>query len=279
MIVIRSIKEMSLISRRLRRTAKRIGFVPTMGALHEGHLSLIRKARQDCDAVVVSVFVNPIQFGQKEDLKRYPRSLGADARLCRKEGVDVMFFPDVLRMYPVGYRTYVYVEGLSEVLCGKFRPGHFRGVTTVVTKLFNMVQPDAAYFGQKDAQQALIIKRMAVDLNMPVEVKLMPTLRQEDGLALSSRNVFLSGQEKEDALAVSQSLALAGDLLASGIRDAKAISALMKRLIRRKKSARIEYISITDTRNLEPVKKIAGHCLIALAVRIGKTRVIDNMIT
>lgn len=278
MIIVRSIERMTRIAASLKRKGKRIGFVPTMGALHAGHLSLIRKARKENDAVVVSIFVNPIQFGPKEDFTRYPRDLSADSRLCRSEGVDIIFYPDFKKMYPCGYRTYAEVQGLSEVLCGSARPGHFRGVATVVIKLLNIVQPAAVYFGQKDAQQAIIIKTMVKDLNIPAKVKVLPTVRERDGLAMSSRNVYLTARERKSALALSGALRLARHLLKIGTRDAQKIITEMQRFIQRERSAKIEYISIVDLKHLRPAKRIDGRYLVALAVRIGKTRLIDNVI-
>ncbi|MBN2830730.1 MAG: pantoate--beta-alanine ligase [Candidatus Omnitrophica bacterium] len=257
---------------------KSLGFVPTMGALHEGHLSLIRRARRDSDIVVVSIFVNPKQFGPKEDLQKYPRPLKKDLEFCRKEGVDFVFCPNPKEMYPLGYRTYVDVEGLSNCLCGISRPGHFRGVATIVTKLLNIVQPDTLYLGQKDAQQAVIIKRMIEDLNLPVKVRVMPTVREENGLAISSRNIYLSASEKKEAVALSQALKLARLLIKNGSRDTKRIVSRMRNLIRGEKRAKIDYIEIVDMSTLKPVKRVINNCLIALAVRIGNTRLIDNLI-
>lgn len=278
MKIIRSIRQMSNISRSNRMRGKTIGFVPTMGALHEGHLSLMRRAHKENDIVVVSIFVNPTQFGPQEDFKKYPRNLKGDAGLCRKEDVDIIFCPDAKDIYSENYKTYVEVCDLSNVLCGKSRPGHFRGVATVVTKLFNIVQPDIAYFGQKDAQQAIIIKRMTEDLNIPVKIKVMPIVREKDGLAMSSRNVYLNAQERRDALVLSQSLALAKNLIQNGLRDPNRIISRLKQFIQKKKSAKIDYIAIVDQDNLKPVRKISGNCLIALAVWIGKTRLIDNTV-
>jgi len=278
MRVVRSIKQMLGISKEARTQGKSIGFVPTMGALHAGHLSLIRKARKENDFVAVSIFVNPAQFGPKEDFKKYPRNLKLDAKLCKKEGVDIIFYPSAKEIYPEGYKTYVKVEDLSKVLCGSARPGHFRGVATVVTKLFNLVHPDIAYFGQKDAQQAIIIKKMVSDLNMPVKIKVMPTVREKDGLAMSSRNMYLNPRERKDAVVLSQALNLSGDLIKSGIRDSRKIVNRMSQLIKTKKTAKVDYISIVDLESLKPLKKITGNCLIALAVWIGKTRLIDNII-
>ena len=264
--------------KKLRLKNKSTGFVPTMGALHEGHLSLIRQARKDNDIVAVSIFVNPAQFAAGEDLKRYPRPLKKDLALCSKEGVDIVFSPKPKDMYPDGYSTYVNVEGLSEALCGRYRPVHFKGVATIVAKLLNIVQPDLIYLGQKDAQQALIIKRMAEDLNIPAKVRVMPIVREKDGLAMSSRNVFLSKAQRKDALALTQALGLAKILIKNGARDTKRIISRMQQLIRNKRSARIDYIEIVDLKTLKPVKRVINNCLIALAVRIGNTRLIDNLI-
>jgi pantoate--beta-alanine ligase len=272
-------------SRRIRKALKvsrckgsSIGFVPTMGALHEGHLSLIRAARRNCDIVVVSIFVNPAQFSPHEDLKCYPRQVKKDLSLCRKEKVDFVFLPKSETIYPKGYSTYVYVEGLSERLCARQRPGHFRGVTTIVTKLFNIVQPDIAYFGQKDAQQSVIIKKLVKDLDIPVDIKVMPTVRERSGLALSSRNAYLSGHEQNDALVLSKSLDLAGYLIRSGLRDSARIIRRMTELIGKKRSTKVHYIEIVNPRDLSPVRRVSGRCLIAMAVNIGKTRLIDNRI-
>ncbi len=278
MKVIRDIKQMSLACQRLRRKGKSIGFVPTMGALHAGHLSLVKEAGRVNDIVVVSIFVNPMQFAPQEDFRRYPRPIKKDIALCRKSGVDFVFYPDAVAMYPEGFQTSVAVERLSRVLCGKSRPRHFRGVTTVVAKLFNVIQPEVAYFGQKDAQQAIIIQRMSADLNFPLRIKIMPTIREKDGLAISSRNIYLSRQERKEALVLSQSLDLAKGLIKNGIKDAHKIIAKMEQFIKSRKSASVDYISIVEAAGLKPVKKICGDCLIALAVWIGKTRLIDNAI-
>lgn len=277
MKIIHSLRQMLGISREARDNGKTIGFVPTMGALHQGHLSLIRQARKDSDIVVVSIFVNPTQFGPKEDFKKYPRNLKHDAQMCAREGVDIIFYPNIKEMYPRGYKTYVTIEDFSDVLCGKFRPGHFRGVATVLTKLFNIVQPDIAYFGQKDAQQAIIIKKMVCDLNIPVKIKIMPTVRYKDGLAMSSRNAYLSQKERKDALILYQALRLARNLIRQGKRNSLGIIRKMKQLINQKRTAKIQYISIVDIKSLKPVDKIKGKVLIALAVWMGKTRLIDNI--
>ena len=278
MKIIRSIKKMAVFSEKLHSKGKTIGFVPTMGALHKGHLSLIRQAHKENDIVVVSIFVNPIQFGPKEDYRRYPRNLRLDAQLCRGEGADFMFFPDIRQMYPANFKTYVLVSDLSDVLCGKFRPGHFKGVATVVTKLFNIVRPDIAYFGQKDAQQAIIIKKLASDLNIPTRIKVMLTVREKDGLAMSSRNTYLDKEERQDAAVLYQALILAKNLIKRGEAGSSGIIRKMRRLINKKKNACIQYISIVKHKDLEPLDKIRGKVLIALSVWIGKTRLIDNIV-
>ncbi len=277
MKIIRSPRQMQVIIKRLKADKKTIGFVPTMGALHKGHSSLIRRSCKDNDITVVSIFVNPVQFGPDEDFRRYPRPLNNDISLCEKAGVDFIFYPSVSGMYAAGFKTYVYVEELSNLLCGKSRPGHFQGVATVVAKLFNIVRPDSAYFGQKDAQQVVIIKRMAVDLNIPVKIRVIPTVRERGGLALSSRNLYLSREERKDALVLSESLRLAKKLAVSGARNAAGIISAMKRLISSKKSTRIDYVAVVDPDNLKPVKRISDGCLTAVAVWIGKTRLIDNI--
>lgn len=277
----RLIKSPSLINKELKKRrikGQGIGFVPTMGALHEGHLSLIRQARRDNDIVVVSIFVNPKQFGPKEDLKKYPRPLSKDLKLCRKEGVDFVFFPKNEDIYPGGFSTYVNVEGLDKFLCAKSRPGHFRGVTTIVAKLLNIIAPDVLYLGQKDIQQAVILQRMVKDLNIPVKVKVMPIVRSKDGLALSSRNAYLNHKERRDALVLSQALKLAVFFINNGASDAKRIILRMRQLIEKRQSVRIDYVEIVDPVTLKPLKKVAGSFLIALAVWVGKTRLIDNFL-
>ncbi len=278
MKVIQAPLKITGLLKKLKLKNKTIGFIPTMGALHQGHLSLIRQARKENDFVVVSIFVNPAQFGPREDFKRYPKDIKKDIALCRRQGIDLIFIPKVNRMYPKMFSTHVTVEGLSNVLCGKSRPSHFRGVTTVVAKLFNIILPDIAYFGQKDIQQAIIIKRMARDLNIPVVIKVMPTVREKDGLALSSRNIYLSQKERKDALVLFGSLKLAKGLIKNGIRDADKIIRTMRKLIKKKNNAKIDYVAIVDCENLSPIKKTIKGCIIALAVWIGKARLIDNMI-
>ncbi|MDD5505615.1 MAG: pantoate--beta-alanine ligase [Candidatus Omnitrophica bacterium] len=272
------LKKLSVLTARIKRLKMRIGFVPTMGALHAGHFSLIDKARKENDIVVVSIFVNPAQFGPGEDLKKYPRSLKKDIESCRKLGVDFVFLPDVKDMYPEGYSTFVNVENLSGVLCGASRPGHFRGVATVVAKLLNIIHPDTLYLGQKDAQQAIIISRMVKDLNFPVKVRVLSTVRQKDGLALSSRNAYLNKKEKSGAVILFKALQLAEVLISNGQRNSDRIISRMKQLIQRNRQAKIDYIAIVNPVNLEKIKRIEPGCLIALAVKIGKARLIDNTV-
>lgn len=278
MQIIRNPKRMQQTAISFKKKGCSVGFVATMGALHEGHLSLIRQAKKDNDLVIVSIFVNPAQFGPKEDIKKYPRTLKQDELLCKKAGVDFIFNPQVVDIYPVDFKTFVSVEQLSDLLCGAFRPGHFRGVTTIVAKLFNIVQPDIAYFGQKDAQQCVIIKRIAEDLNFPVKIKVMPIIREKDGLAISSRNVYLSNKDRQNALILSKALDLSRNLINSGVKRAEYIIKRMKALVQNIETAKIDYVVIINPENLEPVELIKGKVLIALAVRIGKTRLIDNII-
>jgi pantoate--beta-alanine ligase len=249
-----------------------------MGALHEGHLSLIRKAKQENNLVVVSIFVNPIQFNDNSDFKRYPRNLKNDAKLCKKEGVDVIFYPSFSKMYPKDYQTFVYTQDLSNAFCGKFRPGHFKGVTTIVVKLFNIIAPDRAYFGQKDAQQAIIIKKMSQDLNIPVKIQILPTVRERDGLAMSSRNIHLSAKERKEAAVIYKALKLAKCLLDNGNRNTAHIIAKLRELINKHRSLKVEYVSIVEPKTLKEQKMVKPPALIALAVYAGKIRLIDNII-
>ena len=276
MQIIRTIKEMQVFVNRARAENKVIGFVPTMGYLHEGHLSLMRIARPRCDLLVVSIFVNPTQFGAGEDFERYPRDLARDELLCEQEQVDVIFYPTAAEMYPQPYRTYIQVEELSDTMCGRSRPGHFRGVTTVVGKLFNIVKPHFAVFGQKDFQQAVIIKKMVEDLNFDLEIITAPIVREEDGLAMSSRNKYLSESEREQALVLYRSLRLARQLVGEGVRESEKIRREMEKLIRHSPAATIDYIAIVDPESLQPVQRIERKTLVALAVKIGTTRLIDN---
>jgi len=272
------LEKLSIATAKVKLFKRRIGFIPTMGALHAGHFSLINQARKENDIVVVSIFVNPAQFGPGEDLKKYPRSLKKDIESCRKLGVDLLFLPDKNDMYPEGYSTFINVDNLSDVLCGASRPGHFRGVSTVVAKLLNIVRPDVLYLGQKDAQQAIIISRMIKDLNYSVKVKVMPTVRHEDGLALSSRNAYLSKNERAAAVVLFKALQLAEFLIGNGQRNSSRIISRMRQLIEKNKLARIDYIAIVEPEQLKEIKRVEPGCLVVLAVKIGKTRLIDNTI-
>jgi len=254
-----------------------VGFVPTMGYLHEGHLALIKQARIENSAVIVSIYVNPAQFGPREDFGAYPRELNLDLELLRKEGVDIVFVPSDDEMYPPEFSSWVDVEKVTEQLEGASRSGHFRGVTTVVAKLFNIVQPSRAYFGQKDAQQAVVIKRMVADLNMGIEIIVVPTVRESDGLAMSSRNIYLSLGERQAATILFKALTLARQLRQGGEKDAGKIRRQMTSLIQKEPLARIDYVSIADAETLEELNLIDRPALASLAVRIGKTRLIDNM--
>ncbi len=258
---------------------KTIGFVPTMGALHEGHLSLIRSAKQENDITVVSIFVNPIQFAPPEDFKKYPRDIEGDAEKLLKEETDILFMPDVAFMYPERFSTYVEVEKISEKLCGAFRPGHFRGVATVVTKLLNIVKPTRGYFGQKDFQQSVIIKQLVKDLDMDTDIVTCPTVREQDGLAMSSRNTYLDERQRKAATVIYKSLAEASDSIKSGIIDGVYIKGLLRdRLLEEPLIAGIDYTGVYDTATLDELIEIKGEALLAVAVRIGDTRLIDNML-
>lgn len=261
-----------------RAEGKTIGFVPTMGALHIGHISLIEAAQKKCDYVVVSIFVNPTQFVPGEDFDKYPRPFEADLDVCNKAGVDVVFAPRPEQMYPEEKLTWVTVEKLTEPLCGQFRPGHFRGVTTVCCKLFNIVSPDIAFFGQKDAQQAIVIKRMVNDLNMPLEIVICPTIREPDGLAVSSRNKYLTEQQKKDATNIYKSLQECHHMIKNGVKSVPEIIAEMTKILQQVPSANIEYISIVDADTLENIDRISGKILAAVAVKIGQARLIDNIL-
>ena len=275
MMVIETIPDMTFLRLNLREP---VSFVPTMGYLHEGHMSLVKKARAENKSVVVSIYVNPTQFGPKEDLSKYPRDLARDRAMLEKEGADVIFFPSDKEMYPAGYDTWVTVDNLTKPLEGDSRPTHFRGVTTIVTKLFNIVRPTNVYFGQKDAQQALVIKKMATDLNMNLKVVVCPTVRDPDGLAMSSRNVYLSLEQRKAAPVLYKSLLLAKDLFTIGERNAAAILEQMIALIQKEPLAKIDYISIADPDTLAELKTIKKSALVSMAVRFGNTRLIDNII-
>lgn len=262
----------------LKKSKSTIGFVPTMGYFHEGHLSLMRQAKIENDFVVVSIFVNPTQFGPNEDFESYPRDLNRDLELCKAQGVDVVFAPTVEEMYPEGYGTYIDCEGsITKGLCGEKRPGHFKGVTTIVGKLFNLVLPDKAYFGQKDAQQVAVIEKMVRDLNFPITIVPCAIVREPDGLAMSSRNVYLNEEERAQALVLHQSLVLAKKRIDLGEKSAKIIEAMIYEHIKSAKNAAVDYIAVVNAVTLEKVEHLEGDVLIALAVKFGKTRLIDNV--
>lgn len=277
MKIIKRIAGMKIVCAEAKKVNKIIGFVPTMGALHEGHLKLVDTAKTQADFVVVSIFVNPLQFGVDEDFERYPRNFEQDTRLLESSGVDVSFIPDAEEMYPPGYDTYIEVPALYDVLCGKSRPDHFKGVCTIVCKLFNIVTPDIAVFGEKDAQQAIIIEKMSEELNLGVKILTVPTVREADGLALSSRNAYLSPQERGDAVVLYQSLLMAKELIEKGERNAGKIKLQIHTLISGKATAKTDYIEIVRKGNLTPLDTLEGEVLIALAVWFGRARLIDNM--
>ncbi len=264
--------------REARRAGKRLGFVPTMGALHEGHLSLVRAAKSACDVVAVSIFVNPLQFGPTEDLAKYPRTFERDSGLLEKEAVDIVFAPTAAEMYPTEAVTYVTVEGLSEKLCGSSRPGHFRGVTTVVAKLFHIVEPDKAFFGQKDAAQSAIIRRMVQDLNLPIEIVVCPIVREPDGLAMSSRNAYLKPLERKSALVLYRSLMEIKNRFDRGERSAANLIAVGKQLLSKEASVRPDYLEIVDPSTLDPMTSLNKPALVAAAAVVGTTRLIDNIV-
>ena len=278
MQVCNSIAEVRQARHLARRDHKTVGLVSTMGALHEGHLALVRAAKAQCDLVVVSIFVNPLQFGPSEDLAKYPRDFERDRELLQREGVDFIFAPGVEEMYPAGAITYVTVEGLSDKLCGRSRPGHFRGVTTVVSKLFNIVEPDKAFFGQKDAAQSTIIRRMVRDLNIPVQVVVCPIVREPDGLAMSSRNAYLDAQQRKSALVLSRSLIAAQERFNQGERRVQALIETGKRAFEQEPSVRLDYFEIVDPETLDPVDDLSRGGLVAVAAFVGKARLIDNIV-
>lgn len=278
MEIIRTISWMKEASRQARAENQIIGLVPTMGALHEGHLSLIRRAKQECSKVVVSIFVNPKQFGPNEDFAKYPRSLETDAEKLAAEGVDAVFAPEAAEIYPGGFRTYLNVDGISDRLEGHTRPGHFRGVATVVLKLLQIVQPHSAYFGRKDAQQLRIVQQMVGDLNLDVNIVVCPIVREHDGLALSSRNAYLNPEERAAATILHRALAAARQAIQSGTRDALQIQTILREIIQREPLATLDYAEIVDAENFESVVRIGRSCYVLLAVFFGKTRLIDNML-
>ncbi len=275
MKIINTISEM----RDFRKTlCEPVGFVPTMGYLHEGHISLVRKAKEENASVVVSIFVNPTQFGPNEDFEKYPRDMEGDTEMLEEEGVDAVFAPEAIEMYPPDFSSRVEVTGITQKLEGNCRPGHFRGVTTVVNKLFNIVRPDRAYFGQKDAQQVIVINKMVKDLNMNLDVITCPTIREEDGLAMSSRNVYLNTEDRQAATVLYRSLMLVKDLYDQGERKAETIRKEMVRLIKTEELARIDYVSVADPVTLDELDEITGKALVSMAVKFGKTRLIDNVV-
>ncbi|MFW6124164.1 MAG: pantoate--beta-alanine ligase [Acidobacteriota bacterium] len=279
MRIVRIIDEMKNEILRRRAQGESIGFVPTMGYVHEGHLSLIRESVKKNDCTVVSVYVNPTQFGPDEDYERYPRDLSRDAKILTEEKVDYLFSPEDNKMYPKGYKTYVEVHDLQDVMCGASRTGHFRGVCTVVLKLFNIINPHRAYFGQKDAQQAVILKKMVEDLNVDVEISVLPIVREKDGLALSSRNSLLNSEQRAAALCLYESLQSAKNLISEGENNSDKIIDLIRNHIKKEKFARIDYVVIVNKNNLKPLPKVrTNETLIALAVYIGRVRLIDNII-
>lgn len=278
MRIIRDIREMQAASRAARIQGLAIGFVPTMGALHEGHLSLVRRARSAAPLVVASIFVNPLQFGAGEDFSQYPRTLEADCARLEAEGVEIVFAPSTEQMYPAGATTVVYVEGLSEKLDGRSRPGHFRGVSTVVAKLFHIVQPDYAVFGQKDAAQVAVLRRMVRDLNMAVELIVAPIVREADGLALSSRNVYLTAEQRRQALVLHRALLQVEASANSGTRSAEKLRAAALAVLATEPAAELDYFEIIDPDTLDPLGDVAQGALVAVAASFGSTRLIDNLL-
>jgi len=278
MIITGKISRIRKVIEGAKKSGKAVGLVPTMGALHQGHLSLVRAARRECGFVAVSIFVNPAQFGPREDFKKYPRNFKKDRGRLKKEKTDLIFYPAAKMMYPEDFSSYLNECALSRILCGRFRPGHFRGVCTIVAKLFNIVEPDLVYFGQKDYQQAQVIKRMARDLNFPLKVRVLPIIREQDGLALSSRNAYLNPGQRKKAALLFKSLNLAKGLIKGGERDSGKIIKRMKSFLTPLRPAQVDYIEIVDVDTFKPVKRVKGRILIALAVHVGRARLIDNII-
>lgn len=278
MQIVTSILEMQSLAESLRRKGNTLGFVPTMGFLHEGHLALMRRARQVCHVVVVSIFVNPTQFGPNEDFERYPRDEEGDRKKCEAAGVDVLFMPIASEMYPEKPSVFVTVEGISEILEGKVRPGHFRGVATVVNKLFNIVKPHKAFFGQKDFQQCTVIKRMVKGLNLDVEIVALPTVREQNGLAMSSRNSYLNADERRAAPVIFRALSAARDLFLAGAKEPEKIKNEIRVILQGEPGVTIEYIELVDPENLAPLEILRNTMAILVAVRLGRTRLIDNLL-
>ncbi|OGF46156.1 MAG: pantoate--beta-alanine ligase [Candidatus Firestonebacteria bacterium RIFOXYA2_FULL_40_8] len=279
MRVISDITEMTSFSRKIIAAGKTIGFVPTMGYLHAGHLSLVERAKKECDIIILSIFVNPAQFGPKEDLAAYPRDLMRDLKLLKPLKVDIVFNPQAKEMYPSGCKTFVNIDGdLTQKLCGAFRPIHFKGVLTVVAKLLNIVLPHKAYFGEKDAQQCVVIKKMCKDLKFPVKIITLPTIREKDGLAMSSRNTYLTTEERKSAPMIYKTLLMAEKMIDDGELRGKKVITAMKKKLKSMKNAEIQYISIVNSDTLEDRANISGEIIIALALKLGKTRLIDNIV-
>ena len=278
MKIVKTIQDMRQLSKKAKTHNKSIGLVPTMGYLHEGHLSLIHRARKDCDIVVMSIFVNPMQFAPGEDFKKYPRDFDTDRKLAKKAGVDVVFYPDTKHIYAKGFSTFVSVENMDKIWEGKTRPAHFRGVCTIVGKLFNIVDPDIAYFGQKDAQQAAIIKRMVGDLDFNVSIVVVPTVREKDGLAMSSRNKYLSSEERKAALVLYRSLREAERMIKNGEKKSDNVLEHMRDVIKKEKLAYLDYVGIVNQEDFSSVSEISKTNLIIIACSIGKTRLIDNFL-
>ena len=278
MKIIKSVKEMQALSESLRNQGKIVTFVPTMGYFHEGHLDLMREGRKRGDCVVISIYVNPTQFGPNEDFEQYPRDFERDRAMAERVGVDVIYYPSNQEIYPPNYQTYITVEGVTDNLCGLSRPGHFRGVATVCAKLFNAVKPHVAVFGKKDFQQLVTIRRMVQDLNLDLEIVGMATTREPDGLAMSSRNIYLTAEERTSGLSLSRSLKIARELYEQGERDAAKIIGKVKNNIESHPYTKIDYVQICDTTTMKDVARLDGECVIALAVRVGKTRLIDNYV-
>ncbi|TET25199.1 MAG: pantoate--beta-alanine ligase [Candidatus Aminicenantes bacterium] len=278
MKIITKITELKAEIKALKSNGKIIGLVPTMGCLHEGHLSLVRSSVKKADCTVVSIFVNPKQFSPNEDFREYHRDLKHDSEILKREGVDYLFIPEASAMYPEGFKTYIEVHDLHDKLCGRSRPGHFRGVCTVVLKLFNIVDPDVSFFGQKDTQQAIVLKRMVKDLDLDVNIEILPIIREKDGLALSSRNTYLDPEQRKAALCLSKSLREADEMFKNGERKSARIIRSMEEIIKSEALAKIDYVRIVDLNNLDPLARIEKEALIAVAVFIGKNRLIDNTV-
>ncbi|MCF7872715.1 MAG: pantoate--beta-alanine ligase [Candidatus Omnitrophica bacterium] len=278
MITTKSIANLKKIVKKTKKAGKTIGFVPTMGALHRGHLSLIDRTKKESDYLIVSIFINPLQFGPSEDFKRYPRNIKIDKKMLKEKKVNLLFYPQADKIYAHDFSTFVEETKLSKKLCGGSRPGHFKGVTTIITKLFNIVDPDLSYFGQKDYQQALIVKKIVRDLNFAVKIKIAPTVREKDKLALSSRNLYLNKKERKESQSIYQALLQAKRMIKNNEKDPKKITNQMNKIIENNSTASIDYIEIRNANNLKKIKKIEGKVFVGIAAYFGKTRLIDNII-